>query len=677
MSPPCRRREAGGTVAFPLITASLVIATFIAGDYLLGQFQSTAQIRDHARQFREEVSFLQIPTMNLVPGLDHYYDGIVRPEGDRLMPGSEGRSLRTDDAGVIIGGDAMAGNTILFLGGSTTECNEVDEPYRFPVVVERLLKSAGAAVRVVNGGVRGHTTQDSINALLNRPGFRDADVVVLMHNINDRLRLAAGRGYQGQLGTEAPTTGKAIGGAFGGLLFSIWDWISYRSNTVFLLRTTVTRLDPFTGGGEVVVNRRSIDVKDAQIEEHVAEYVKNLRIFVSSVRILGKVPVLMTQPLGTDSSEQGRFNDAIRQLAKVEGVALIDLEQGLGPDREWAFFSDNIHMNNSGSASVGAMIATQLAPMVGSPKPVKNEFEGLAPINPADLAKRCLPPSDFTLAPGPVHLLLSRSGRYPSFTPDGRHMLFQTFVHGRERLAAYDTSTARYLDLTQGENPESERHPAFLNATADGFRVVYGSSMGQGSFETLKIRRWPQGDTEALLPGDLGGAIPAVGRDSVVFPGFMASGRDSLPNLYRLDLQTKQVSRLTTSTVEQWRPAVAPDGTVYFIAGGVGHFDIHRLRPGAEQSEQFFSSPEDEWDPAVSPDGRLVAFASKRDGNWDIYLTKSDGPSNPVKVTSWRSDEWDPSFDPSGRLLVFAASSDASPQIFGACLFGERGHGAD
>ena len=189
---PTRRRS----LLYGLLCGALILTLMISADYLLGFVNGIRQVRESARLFREEVSPLQIHTLNLVPNLQHNYLNAERPLGDRLVREGTSRILSTDSTGLIRNGNrsevevngprSPAIKTILFLGGSTTECNEVDEPFRFPAVVEKLLRDAGANVLTENGGVRGHTTQDSLNALLNRDGFRDADVIILMQNINDR-----------------------------------------------------------------------------------------------------------------------------------------------------------------------------------------------------------------------------------------------------------------------------------------------------------------------------------------------------------------------------------------------------------------------------------------------------------------------------------------------------------
>lgn len=48
-----------------------------------------------------------------------------------------------------------------------------------------------------------------------------------------------------------------------------------------------------------------------------------------------------------------------------------------------------------------------------------------------------------------------------------------------------------------------------------------------------------------------------------------------------------------------------------------------------------------------------IAFASNRDGNWNIYMMDVDG-RNPRKVTDLPGDEWYPSWSPDGRRIAFA-----------------------
>jgi lysophospholipase L1-like esterase len=357
-------------ITFYSLAIVLFIVFGIAGDMIVGMFNDIAETRDTARQFRAEAAFLRFSTKNIVPNVNQIFVDTSAPRDDDDKAPVKIRKFRTDRNGVIIGSNSTRPNAkkIIFLGGSTTECNEVSEPFRFPAVVASILRENGLSIATLNAGVRGHTTQDSINALLNRPGFRDADVdtIVLMENINDRLRLGIRGNYDAALGADGATSGGEVLDAAKTLVVSVWDYLTYRSNSLFLVRYWFNKnaawVDP---PQQIEVTKQSIDLFEESALSHRAKFEENLVVFIEVARAIGKRPVLMTQPLGRYSAAQQAFNDSIRKVARNEQVLLIDLDQQLGQDSDWAFFSDEIHFNRAGSQAVGNFIATALAPVFG------------------------------------------------------------------------------------------------------------------------------------------------------------------------------------------------------------------------------------------------------------------------------------------------------------------------
>ena len=191
---------------------------------------------------------MPIRTRNLVPDTNHIYHLPYRGDLGTNTSSGAPRFFRTDLNGTISsGGDAKVGaiTKILFLGGSTTESNEVDEPVRFPAVVERLLNDHYLVpVEVRNGGVRGHTTVDSINLLLNNSAYTQATHVVLMHNINDRLLLAFQNGYQSPLGVSGDTSWDKVREASNALVTALGDFASYHSNLLFCCQDAIRKIPP-------------------------------------------------------------------------------------------------------------------------------------------------------------------------------------------------------------------------------------------------------------------------------------------------------------------------------------------------------------------------------------------------------------------------------------------------
>jgi Tol biopolymer transport system component len=61
--------------------------------------------------------------------------------------------------------------------------------------------------------------------------------------------------------------------------------------------------------------------------------------------------------------------------------------------------------------------------------------------------------------------------------------------------------------------------------------------------------------------------------------------------------------------------------------------------------------------PAPSNSEDLIAFASDRDGNYEIYVMHADD-SNLQRLTDNDADEWFPSWSPDGAQLLFNSKRD-------------------
>jgi len=62
-------------------------------------------------------------------------------------------------------------------------------------------------------------------------------------------------------------------------------------------------------------------------------------------------------------------------------------------------------------------------------------------------------------------------------------------------------------------------------------------------------------------------------------------------------------------------------------------------------------------DPAWSPDGTRIAFASAREGSFDIYVMSADGTGT-TRLTSTDANDQGPAWSPDGSRLAFSRSAD-------------------
>ncbi|MFZ9879963.1 MAG: hypothetical protein ACO3QC_00990 [Phycisphaerales bacterium] len=82
-------------------------------------------------------------------------------------------------------------------------------------------------------------------------------------------------------------------------------------------------------------------------------------------------------------------------------------------------------------------------------------------------------------------------------------------------------------------------------------------------------------------------------------------------------------------------------------------FDVYRKSVDGRTVTQLTTDPSDDLMPAISPDGSTVAFASNRNGNWDIFVMPGPGGA-PTHPTRDSDEEVQPTWAPDGKRLAFS-----------------------
>lgn len=91
---------------------------------------------------------------------------------------------------------------------------------------------------------------------------------------------------------------------------------------------------------------------------------------------------------------------------------------------------------------------------------------------------------------------------------------------------------------------------------------------------------------------------------------------------------------------------------LFFSASFARHERIFYADAGSGRTAMLVAGDWDDADPAVSPDGTLLAFASNRNGNWDLYAMQlADGSLQQLTQTS--AAEANPTWDPASRRLAY------------------------
>jgi len=77
---------------------------------------------------------------------------------------------------------------------------------------------------------------------------------------------------------------------------------------------------------------------------------------------------------------------------------------------------------------------------------------------------------------------------------------------------------------------------------------------------------------------------------------------------------------------------------------------------GSTVTQKTFA-PFDEIQPAFSPDGRHIAYASNKNGNYDIWILDTFINGSAIQVTSNDEDDLHPSWSPDGESIVYCSFS--------------------
>ena len=133
------------------------------------------------------------------------------------------------------------------------------------------------------------------------------------------------------------------------------------------------------------------------------------------------------------------------------------------------------------------------------------------------------------------------------------------------------------------------------------------------------------------------------------------SARDGNMEIYSMNTNGSQITRLTDDPSYDVEPAWSPDGErILFASNRGGNFDIYSMRADGSDVVQLTDDPANDFAPAWSPDGALVAFMTERDGNPSVYLMNADGSQQSVLISDPNSYVSAPTFSGAADVLDVA-----------------------
>jgi lysophospholipase L1-like esterase len=372
------------TAALVGLVLILVLAATYGAEKLLAYINHT-----HNLVLFNERRYINL--REIVPGVD-----TVDVPPDKAVRDSDGLvqkpyRVRTDARGFMLPYHhyEKPDLTLVFLGGSTVACFYVEEENRFPYLVGELLaQQTGKKITSINSGVGGNNSLNSLDILLNKIIPVRPDVVILMHNLNDLVALIYDKTYWSKNPSRKP----------------IINFYFYKNLTGLKALSTLARdmYIPNLHAATRILSKKIFGKKVKDQDDEFAyirgkkltvdqaaildEFKMNLQTFINICRARRITPVLMTQfnrykpnpdpkvlkamqgfasdsgiPVSAFMDLYAKFNQAIREVGKENGVLVIDLANLIPQDKQYMY--DVVHLNTRGSRLAAQLISEGLLPL--------------------------------------------------------------------------------------------------------------------------------------------------------------------------------------------------------------------------------------------------------------------------------------------------------------------------
>jgi Tol biopolymer transport system component len=159
-----------------------------------------------------------------------------------------------------------------------------------------------------------------------------------------------------------------------------------------------------------------------------------------------------------------------------------------------------------------------------------------------------------------------------------------------------------------------------------------------------------------------------------------ATSRNGNNEIYVMDANGSNPTRLTTNSADDGGPAFSPDGKIAFSSSrDGGNFEIYVMDAADSDNDgngdnlkRLTTNPAVDVAPAFSPGGTRIAFQTSRDGptNFNIYSMKAVDSNNDSngddlkRLTRNIASDTEPSFSPGGGKIAFTSARAGNDEVY-------------
>ena len=237
----------------------------------------------------------------------------------------------------------------------------------------------------------------------------------------------------------------------------------------------------------------------------------------------------------------------------------------------------------------------------------------------------------------------------PYWSPDGSKIAFTSYRDGNPEIYKMNADGTGQTRLTN--NAADDTHPAW---SGDGAKIVFSSTRTGGVSKLYVMNADGTGQTAITSSGTSTEYNPDwhhVLTSSLAFQ----SNRNGNTEIYSMDSQGGQQTRLTNNTAYDSGQAWSPNGTrIAFVSDRDGGYGLYVMNADGSNQTKLRTIACYSDTPQWSPDGNRIGFQDCVDGLFDIFAVNTDG-SNEVRLTNGAGFDdifpWD--WSPDGMRVAF------------------------